>query len=78
METFVVRIWAPADAREREQAATSVKGRLEHVTSGRRVVFRGIEELGALIANELRRAGNGSGTSTRAGDSTDAERERQP
>jgi hypothetical protein len=53
METFVVRIWAPADAREGDR--TPVKGRLEHVTSGRRAVFRGIEELGALIVDELRR-----------------------
>ena len=55
METFVVRIWAPADVRERDQRATSLKGRLEHVSSGRRVIFRGADQLGALIVSELRR-----------------------
>ena len=55
METFVIRIWAPADEQER-QRPSRVKGRLEHVTSGRRVLFHGIEELGPLIADELRKA----------------------
>lgn len=61
METFVIRIWAPADAQERRES-TRVKGRLEHVTSGRRVVFHGIEELGPLIADELRKAEEGAGS----------------
>lgn len=61
METFVVRIWAPADARERDLTRAPVQGRLEHVTSGRRVVFRGIEELGTLIVHELELAGRGAG-----------------
>lgn len=64
METFVVRIWAPADAREREQGSVPLQGRLEHVTSGRLAVFRGVEELGALIADELRKAGQGTGENT--------------
>lgn len=61
METFVIRIWAPADEQERQES-TSVKGRLEHVTSGRRVVFHGIEELGPLIADELRKAEESAGS----------------
>jgi hypothetical protein len=60
METFVVRIWSPADAGERDKNV-AVKGRLEHVTSGRRVVFRGVEELGTLIVRELRRTGKDAG-----------------
>ena len=54
METFVIRIWAPADARERDRTR-SLQGRLEHVASGRRAVFRGTAELADLIERELRR-----------------------
>ena len=61
METFVIRVWAPADATERDRPAAPVKGRLEHVTSGRRVVFRGIDELGTLIVRELRRTSTAAG-----------------
>jgi hypothetical protein len=67
METFVIRIWAPADEEERARA-TQVKGRLEHVTSGRRVLFHAIEELGPLIVDELRKADEDSGW---AGDKED-------
>ena len=62
METFVVRIWAPADAREADRTRTGLQGRLEHVPSGRRLVFRGTHELGALIVDELRRAAVDAGT----------------
>jgi hypothetical protein len=55
METFVIRIWAPADKLERDEPG-QLQGRLEHVTSGRNVVFHGIDNLGPLITDELRRA----------------------
>lgn len=55
METFVVRIWAPADTQELHFKTRPVQGRLEHVTSGRGASFRGIEELSRLIQEELHR-----------------------
>lgn len=54
MQTFVVRIWAPADEQERHEG-DAVQGRLEHVQSGRRAVFHDVEELWRLIGRELRR-----------------------
>jgi hypothetical protein len=54
METFVVRIWAPADPAEDPVVTGRVQGRLEHVTSGRGGTFRGLDELGRLIEVELR------------------------
>lgn len=56
METFVVRIWAPADAAERDLTPTDVQGRVEHVTSGRRATFHGTEELGVLIVRQLEKS----------------------
>jgi hypothetical protein len=61
METFVVRIWAPADARERDTDPSSVKGRLEHVASGRGMAFRGTDDLARLIVRELRRTMSDAG-----------------
>jgi len=53
METFVVRIWAPADPAEDPVVTGRVQGRLEHVTSGRGWSFRGVTELGQLIQVQL-------------------------
>jgi hypothetical protein len=61
METFVVRIWAPADAADRDPTKTDVHGRVEHVPSGRRATFHGTEELGALIVRQLEKPGHGAG-----------------
>ena len=52
METFVIRIWTPADSDELS-ASSSLRGRLEHVSSGRRSSFRGIDELARLIEESL-------------------------
>jgi hypothetical protein len=54
METFVVRIWAPADPQELPLTTGSLQGRLEHVTSDRGGSFKGIDELGSLILDGLR------------------------
>jgi hypothetical protein len=61
VETFVVRIWTPADAAEVEPTTGDVRGRLEHVTSGRGAPFHGTVELGTLILRELRRSDRRAG-----------------
>jgi hypothetical protein len=55
METFVVRIWAPADPHELPVTTARLQGRVEHVTSDRGATFGSIDELGRLILTELRR-----------------------
>ncbi len=47
METFVVRVWVPAD-----EAAprTPMRGIVQHAGTGRVEAFRGSEELLALVA----------------------------
>ncbi len=55
MEVFVVRVWTSADSRDRD-AGDGIRGRVEHVTSGRRQPFHGLEELGGLIDEHLRSA----------------------
>lgn len=62
METFVVRIWAPADPAERS-SATALQGRVEHVASGRGVAFRGAAELCRLLLDQVRRTATVAGVS---------------
>jgi hypothetical protein len=59
METFVVRIWAPADPQELPMTTGRLQGRLEHATSDRGGSFKGIDELGSLILEGLRSASTG-------------------
>jgi len=61
METFVVRVWAPADPLELPVTTERLQGRVEHATSDSGATFRGIDELGRLILVELRRV-SGSDT----------------
>ena len=47
METFVVRMWVPAEA---EPGQDALRGVVEHVASGRKLAFEGGRELLAFLA----------------------------
>ena len=49
METFVVRIWVPADA-DRCPAPEAVRGFVEHARTGATIRFAGPDELLAVLA----------------------------
>jgi hypothetical protein len=64
MDTFVLRIWAPASgASEIAGLPVGIHGTAHHVTSGRSGVFRSEEQLVRLLA-ELRREALADGATT--------------
>jgi hypothetical protein len=64
MDTFVLRIWAPASgAGEIAGLPVGIHGTAHHVTSGRSGVFRSEEQLVRLLA-ELRRETLAHGATT--------------
>ncbi len=63
METFVVRVWTPADREEVVGGSLVLHGVVEHAGSGRQQRFRSDTELLTLLRGRLE---------TRARDSTDA------
>jgi hypothetical protein len=52
VETFVVRIWTPADEVDDPQRFR-LRGRIEHVHSGEQTAFRGAGELLAILEARL-------------------------
>ncbi len=52
METFVVRVWVPAEGEETEEPAR-MRGSVNHVGSGSSDPFRGIDELLALLRSGI-------------------------
>lgn len=52
METFVVRLWVPGDSSAAE-APSTLCGVVEHVSSGGRAPFVGVEELIAFLEGRL-------------------------
>jgi hypothetical protein len=55
MDTFVLRIWTPADATGATEVASGAHGTAQHVGSGRSGIFRNDAQLLRLL-DELRRA----------------------
>ena len=55
MDTFVLRIWTPADAIGAPEAALGTRGTAQHVGSGRSGIFRNDAQLLRLL-DELRKA----------------------
>jgi hypothetical protein len=53
VETFVVRVWVPADGVPGEPDPATIRGTVEHVRSGRCTPFRDHTELLALIRTHL-------------------------
>jgi hypothetical protein len=52
METFVVRLWVPADAVDAASSSGSeLHGTARHVASGRQTTFRSGAELLAILAD---------------------------
>ena len=49
METFVLRVWTPAESNEPVVQGYGLRGFVEHVGSGRSDPFRGGDELLALV-----------------------------
>lgn len=54
MQTFVVRIWSPADGTPVESHGPTLRGTVEDVSSGRSVPFRNETELAGLIRTFLK------------------------
>jgi hypothetical protein len=52
VETFVVRIWTPADEVD-DPERFRLRGRIEHVHSGEQKTFRGAGELLAFLEARL-------------------------
>jgi hypothetical protein len=52
VETFVVRIWTPAEMVD-DLERLRLRGRVEHVHSGVQETFRGAEELFAFLETRL-------------------------
>jgi hypothetical protein len=63
VETFVLRVWIPAEINEPVAQPVGLRGFVEHVGSGRSDPFRGGDELLALVAaavdSHLRGEGGG-------------------
>ena len=55
METFVVRLWTPCDStgEEARGLTPALCGFVEHVTSGGRSAFIGVDELIAFLESSL-------------------------
>jgi hypothetical protein len=53
VETFVIRIWTPADGHEPERLL--LHGFAEHIDSSERTAFRGVGELLAFLEATLER-----------------------
>ena len=52
METFVIRVWVPADAVDAAMSsATELHGTARHVASGRQTTYRSGAELLAILAD---------------------------
>lgn len=58
METFVVRVWQPAEGGASEESESILRGVLEHVGSGDSDHFQGEEQLVELIRAGLARSRN--------------------
>jgi hypothetical protein len=52
MESFVIRVWTPAE-QERIASARDLRGLIEHIGSGERDAFRGAGELLAFLETRL-------------------------
>lgn len=64
METFVVRVWLPAQASsDREPELVRLHGLVEHVGTGRSSAFQGLDELEALLLSTARRDRRAEGPS---------------